>query len=225
MCFLFPVFGLTGRGVASGPTVRLKPMSLGGEGNEIERRDNGSDATGLHFIDASKSGGPGNPPGGAVEETLGNKLYYASIMWLQFFRRLKLPRNFNNALVGKIDTNIFDVSFPKHKLFKNHGAERLKSHWRFAFAQMTCNPRLCLPAVCTNDADDRLILQDIFAFEQLFLAGFFLFGFYFFLHTHLLMSFQGVELHLTESLYTGRTHGAVGDKIMRAISRSFVNAS
>jgi hypothetical protein len=58
-CFLFPVFGLTARGTASGPTVRLKPTSLGGEGNEIERRDNGADATGLHFIDAGKSGGAG----------------------------------------------------------------------------------------------------------------------------------------------------------------------
>jgi hypothetical protein len=47
MCFLFPVFGLTARGAASGPTVRLKPTSLGGEGNEIERRDNGADATGF----------------------------------------------------------------------------------------------------------------------------------------------------------------------------------
>ena len=57
-CFLFPVFGLMARGVASGPTVRLKPTSLGGEGNEIERRDNGTDATGLHIIVTGKSVGP-----------------------------------------------------------------------------------------------------------------------------------------------------------------------
>src|SRR6266403_1971486 len=51
-CFLFPVFGLMARGVASGPTVRLKPTSLGGEGNEIERRDNCTDATGLHHYNS-----------------------------------------------------------------------------------------------------------------------------------------------------------------------------
>jgi hypothetical protein len=37
----------------------LKPTSLAGEGNEIERRDNGTDATGSHFIDAGKGGGAG----------------------------------------------------------------------------------------------------------------------------------------------------------------------
>jgi hypothetical protein len=38
MCSLFLAFGLTARGVATGPTVRLKPTSLGGEGNEDRAR-------------------------------------------------------------------------------------------------------------------------------------------------------------------------------------------
>jgi hypothetical protein len=33
-CFLFPVGGLMAYGAALGPTIRLMPMSLGGEGNE-----------------------------------------------------------------------------------------------------------------------------------------------------------------------------------------------
>jgi len=32
-CFLFPVGGLMAYGAALGPTIRLMPMSLGGEGN------------------------------------------------------------------------------------------------------------------------------------------------------------------------------------------------
>jgi len=36
-CFLFPVAGLTARGAASGPTIRLKPKSLAGEGNKLAR--------------------------------------------------------------------------------------------------------------------------------------------------------------------------------------------
>jgi hypothetical protein len=58
-CFLFSVFGLTARGAASCPTVRLKPASLGGEGNEIGIID--IDATGLHFIDAGKAAGRTTP--------------------------------------------------------------------------------------------------------------------------------------------------------------------
>jgi len=54
----FPVFGLMARGAAVRSDVRLKPTSLGGEGNEIERRDNGTDATGLHIIVTGKSVGP-----------------------------------------------------------------------------------------------------------------------------------------------------------------------
>jgi hypothetical protein len=39
---------------------QIEANVIGGEGNEIERRDNGTDATGLHnIIDASKDGGPG----------------------------------------------------------------------------------------------------------------------------------------------------------------------
>jgi hypothetical protein len=51
----FPVVGLTAYGAVLGPIIRLMPTSLGGEGNEIERRE----ATGLHFIDAGKGGGAG----------------------------------------------------------------------------------------------------------------------------------------------------------------------
>jgi hypothetical protein len=54
-CFLFRAVGLTAHGTALGPTIRLMPTSLGGEGNEIERRE----ATGLHFIDAGKGDGAG----------------------------------------------------------------------------------------------------------------------------------------------------------------------
>jgi hypothetical protein len=78
-------------------------------------------------------------------------------MRLRFFWRLKLPRNFDNTIVGKIDTNILDVSFAKHKLLKNNGTERLKSHRYFLFAQMVRDPFFRLIAVCMDDSSDGLI--------------------------------------------------------------------